>query len=118
MQQILIFVLLGMVLQSTEGSTLRVSYCPPNEPTNLENLLKSFGDILKEKVWSFEQRMKQLEKQQNTFLETLSARLENQLTWKSNVQTQGSQTSDNRTKEENMSNTDTQAVVTEQTWDR
>ncbi|KMY88743.1 uncharacterized protein Dsimw501_GD27268 [Drosophila simulans] len=109
MKQFLI-VLLGIVLQTADVASVHISICNQIGSPNLESQLNAFGDILNEKLESFEQRVKQLEIQQNTFLETLNARLENQPIQKSTGQNEGAQSLDKRTKEWNLSPSYTEVV--------
>ncbi|XP_032583440.1 uncharacterized protein LOC116803591 [Drosophila sechellia] len=109
MLQILI-VLLGIVLQTADVASVHISICNQNGSPNVESRLNAFGDILNEKLGIIEQRVKQLEIQQNTFLETLNARLENKPIHKSKGQNEGAQSLDKRTKEWNLSPSYTEVV--------
>lgn len=84
--------------------------CNQNGSPNLESRLNAFGDTLNEKLGSFEQRVKQLEIQQNTFFETLNARLKNQPIQKSTGQNEGVQYLEKSTKDWNLSPSYTKVV--------
>jgi len=84
--------------------------CNQNGSPNLESRLNAFGDTLNEKLGSFEQRVKQLEIQQNTFFETLNARLKNQPIQKSTGQNEGVQSLEKSTKDWNLSPSYTKVV--------